>query len=414
MILHPRTLHRIGPFILCLVLLWAITAQAGEAPPIRVGGAVPAVEIASQSEYLLDYSGRLQYQDILSSGQPFQRHTKYSFQFSFKRATLWFKCRIAPADSGDETALASRRSFLVFDNAALGAVTLYVPVILDGKPDLIEFHGGWRQGEKSREFPFLYPTFVLPDNLDASRPVVVRVATPYALQFRATLYTIDAFRKMSFVLFLIVGFFAGILIAMILYNLALYLFIRDRQYLFYITYIGFLLLWQCVLVGLFQYIWPPLGAFLMSGIPVFAALMMIFAVSFGIVFLNVLVEQLGAPIPAYPVLVVTGALEGGSLARLGWLTVIAVAAALIADVLWYQAGRAYGHRVLGRICRISLSPDACIRQTESVYGRWGAKSLLVAKFVPGFASIASALAGVVGTPLRIEMKTSHNPYVDKS
>jgi membrane protein DedA with SNARE-associated domain len=56
--------------------------------------------------------------------------------------------------------------------------------------------------------------------------------------------------------------------------------------------------------------------------------------------------------------------------------------------------------VLGRICRISLSPDACIRQTESVYGRWGARSLLVAKFVPGFASIASALAGVVGTPLR--------------
>lgn len=121
---------------------------------------------------------------------------------------------------------------------------------------------------------------------------------------------------------------------------------------------------------------------------------------FGIVFLNVLIEQLGAPIPAYPVLVVTGALEGGSLTRLLWLTAIAVTAALIADVFWYHAGKTYGHRVLGRICRISLSPDACIRQTESVYGRWGAKSLLVAKFVPGFASIASALAGVVGTPLR--------------
>lgn len=120
----------------------------------------------------------------------------------------------------------------------------------------------------------------------------------------------------------------------------------------------------------------------------------------GIVFLNVLVEQLGAPVPAYPVLVVTGALEGSSLVRLGGLTVMAVIAALIADVLWYHAGKAYGHRVLGKVCRISLSPDACIRQTESVYGRWGAKSLLVAKFIPGFASIASALAGVVGTPLR--------------
>lgn len=121
---------------------------------------------------------------------------------------------------------------------------------------------------------------------------------------------------------------------------------------------------------------------------------------FGIVFLNVFVEQLGAPIPAYPVLVVAGAIEGTSWQRLALLTAVAVAAALVADVLWYHAGKAYGHRVLGQICRISLSPDACIRQTESVYGRWGPKSLLVAKFVPGFASIASALAGVVGTPLR--------------
>ncbi len=122
---------------------------------------------------------------------------------------------------------------------------------------------------------------------------------------------------------------------------------------------------------------------------------------FGIVFLNVLIEQLGAPIPAYPVLVVTGALEGGSLTRMLMLVGVAVVAALIADVAWYHAGKSYGHAVLGQVCRISLSPDACIRQTESVYGRWGPKSLIVAKFIPGFASIASALAGTVGTPLAV-------------
>ncbi len=118
----------------------------------------------------------------------------------------------------------------------------------------------------------------------------------------------------------------------------------------------------------------------------------------GVVFLNVLIEQLGAPIPAYPVLVVTGAVAGDDWQHGARIVLLAVAAALIADLLWYQAGKSYGHRVLGRICRISLSPDACIRQTESLYGRWGPKSLLIAKFVPGFASIASALAGVVGTP----------------
>lgn len=117
----------------------------------------------------------------------------------------------------------------------------------------------------------------------------------------------------------------------------------------------------------------------------------------GIVFLNVLIEQLGAPIPAYPVLMVTAAIHGGALADQLQLVAVAVFAALVADYIWFVLGRRYGRRVLSRICRISLSPDSCVQNTESVYGRWGAKSLLVAKFVPGFASIASALAGAVGT-----------------
>src|SRR3546814_565058 len=79
------------------------------------------------------------------------------------------------------------------------------------------------------------------------------------------------------------------------------------------------------------------------------------------------------------------------------LLLTAVAAALIADFVWYWAGRRYGGRVMAKLCRISLSPDSCVRQTEAMYIRWGAASLLVAKFIPGFASVASALAGAIGT-----------------
>jgi len=116
-----------------------------------------------------------------------------------------------------------------------------------------------------------------------------------------------------------------------------------------------------------------------------------------IVFVNVLAEQLGAPIPAYPTLVITGALAYRGQYPVALLLLVAVFAALIADYLWYLAGRRYGRRIMSTLCRISLSPDSCVRQTESIYSRWGARSLLVAKFIPGFASIASALAGTVGT-----------------
>jgi len=116
-----------------------------------------------------------------------------------------------------------------------------------------------------------------------------------------------------------------------------------------------------------------------------------------LVFFNVLLEQLGAPLPAYPTLVITGALASRGEYSASLLLLTAVCAALISDFIWYWAGQRYGRKVMATLCRISLSPDSCVNQTESIYVRWGAPSLMVAKFIPGFASVASALAGTIGT-----------------
>lgn len=116
-----------------------------------------------------------------------------------------------------------------------------------------------------------------------------------------------------------------------------------------------------------------------------------------IVFINVLVEQLGLPIPAYPIFIVTGSLIQDGHFTFAGLLLTAVIGALIADLFWYFAGRRYGTRVMGKLCRISLSPDSCVRQTESLFIRLGPSSLLFCKFVPGFASISSALAGSLRT-----------------
>ena len=113
------------------------------------------------------------------------------------------------------------------------------------------------------------------------------------------------------------------------------------------------------------------------------------------VFLNVLAQQLGAPLPVYPVLMVTGALAARGQFNVLALLGVAVAACLIADTVWFVIGRWMGRKVLRVLCRISLSPDGCVRQTESIFTRFGAPSLVVAKFVPGFASVATAMAGAL-------------------
>jgi len=114
------------------------------------------------------------------------------------------------------------------------------------------------------------------------------------------------------------------------------------------------------------------------------------------VFLNVLLEQIGLPIPAYPTLIVTGAMIAAGIVSGSQLFLAAVIACLLADTAWYALGRRHGHRVLSTLCRISLSPVSCIRDTESVFDRWGMRSLVLAKFIPGFSTVAPPVAGATG------------------
>ena len=114
-----------------------------------------------------------------------------------------------------------------------------------------------------------------------------------------------------------------------------------------------------------------------------------------LVFANVLLTQSGVPVPAIPILIIAGAFVSQGQIALVPLILVSMTASLIGDTLWYLAGRRYGYRVLRTLCRITIEPDSCVKQTENIFERWGAPSLMVAKYVPGFATVAPPLAGTM-------------------
>jgi membrane protein DedA with SNARE-associated domain/rhodanese-related sulfurtransferase len=113
-----------------------------------------------------------------------------------------------------------------------------------------------------------------------------------------------------------------------------------------------------------------------------------------VLFVVVLAEQVGLPIPAVPVLLAAGALAGAGKMSLLLVISLALVACLMGDLLWYYLGRYRGARVLGLLCRISLEPDSCVRRTENFFVSYGTKSLLIAKFLPGLSTVTPALAGL--------------------
>ena len=108
----------------------------------------------------------------------------------------------------------------------------------------------------------------------------------------------------------------------------------------------------------------------------------------------VFAEQIGLPIPSMPLLLAAGALVGTGRMNFFASLFYVVLAAVVADSIWYQLGRRKGIRVLQLLCKISLEPDSCVRRTEGVFSQQGARSLLLAKFIPGLSTVAPPLAGI--------------------
>lgn len=114
-----------------------------------------------------------------------------------------------------------------------------------------------------------------------------------------------------------------------------------------------------------------------------------------LVFVNVLAEQAGLPVPAIPTLIIAGALVADGKLSLLAIFSAAFVAGVGADLIWFVAGRLYGSRILRLLCRISLSPDSCVRLAGQGFERWGGLTLLLGKFIPGVATIAPPLAGAM-------------------
>jgi membrane protein DedA with SNARE-associated domain len=123
-----------------------------------------------------------------------------------------------------------------------------------------------------------------------------------------------------------------------------------------------------------------------------------FVVQYGyaLLFVWVLFEQGGLPIPAAPLLLAAGALAAQGRMHFAFAALIPAFASLCADTFWYFFGKRRGGVVLNLLCRIALEPDSCVRRTETTFEKYGARTLLICKFVPGLNTAAPTLSGMVG------------------
>jgi membrane protein DedA with SNARE-associated domain/rhodanese-related sulfurtransferase len=120
-----------------------------------------------------------------------------------------------------------------------------------------------------------------------------------------------------------------------------------------------------------------------------------------ILFLWVLVEQLGAPVPSVPLLLTAGTLTATRAMSLPLVLISIVSGSLISDSVWYWMGKKYGGSVVKLLCRLSMESNTCVRRTENYFSKHGAGALVLAKFLPGLGSVAAPIAGQTSMEYRL-------------
>jgi membrane protein DedA with SNARE-associated domain len=111
-----------------------------------------------------------------------------------------------------------------------------------------------------------------------------------------------------------------------------------------------------------------------------------------------LIESLGAPVPAFPLLLLAGSVAAEYRFSALPLVVSSAAGFWIGDLAWYAFGWIQGRRVLGLLCGLSLNPDACVGRAERRFRRRPAMTVAAGKFIPGLSLMVAPLAGILRMP----------------
>ena len=119
-------------------------------------------------------------------------------------------------------------------------------------------------------------------------------------------------------------------------------------------------------------------------------------ITYPFLWVAVFARQLCLPVPAIFFLMTAGALAARGELRIGIILAVSTLGCLAADLVWFQAGRRWGTRVIRLLCSLSADPRYCAQRSRNFFDRWGLPSVMVVKFLPGLDAITPPLAGAEG------------------
>jgi len=220
--------------------------------------------------YFEDKDLNLNIDQISSDEMNFDVIKNKELSFGFSPSAFWFKVPIL-----NQVTKKNKQWWLDIDYTLLDDIQVYQKI--DKEINLL-LHSG--DGESFSHRPIQWRTFSTILETGSDSTLYIRVQTQSAMQVPIKIYSSEEIVKVKQAETLFFGFFYGVLLLIIFYNIFLFFVWHDKTYLYYIAFVGSFVLWQLCIDGLgHQYLWPDTrwinekGALVFISMTIFSALM---------------------------------------------------------------------------------------------------------------------------------------------
>lgn len=203
-------------------------------------------------QYLEDAGGTVKVDEILAGrfDRDFVASTGQSLNFGFTSSTYWFRVKLINRNPSVSDWI------LEVPYPMLDYVDVYLAYRYSDK-EMVSYRGGDLVPFSTRELKQPYMMYKVPLAGHEAATLLVRVQTGSSMQVPLVLWTSHALLQGQHRETIVMGAYFGTLAAMLIFNLMIYLAIRDVNYLYYVCFLASSLLFFGSLRGYaFQYLWP--------------------------------------------------------------------------------------------------------------------------------------------------------------
>lgn len=164
--------------------------------------------------------------------------------------------------------------------------SLFNEVLLYGENNLIAKDGALN---KSKNEVFVKPTFLISLDKDVKKTYYMMINTKTAgLVVNLKSYKPREYEKKDFYFQVIISFFFGAMSILSIYNLFLYLFTKDKAYLYYVLYMFSMIFYEYIYLGFSQvyFLTKTSSLFVIDSVVAFSSIQLIFVILFAREFLK--------------------------------------------------------------------------------------------------------------------------------